>query len=57
MFTFDNENSPSESFTRMGYSSDSIIDNIGSMLVYLFGYFPFVGVTILIGLAKNKFKL
>jgi hypothetical protein len=56
LFSF-TEAEPDTQFQSMGYSSYSIIDNLGSALLYLFGFFVAAGFALFLRLLKNKYKL
>jgi hypothetical protein len=40
----------------MGYESDNIIKNMGSMVVYLIGFFVLVLIAVILSLMKNRFE-
>jgi hypothetical protein len=40
----------------MGYKSDNMIENLGSMVVYLVGFFALVLIALLLKFFKNKFE-
>jgi len=40
----------------MGYQSDNIIKNLGSMVVYLVGFFALVLIALLLKMFKDKFE-
>lgn len=41
----------------MGYQSNNIIKNLGSMVVYLVGFFVLVVIALLLKLLKDRFDL
>jgi len=41
----------------MSYNSSSILDNMGSMLLYLFGFVFLAAIAITIRCLRNKYKL
>jgi hypothetical protein len=44
-------------FETMGYDTDDIFDNLGSMLFYVFGFFGLVAVALILRYFKDKYKL
>ena len=58
IFVFSNEQEPlTDDFDKMGYSSTSIIENLGSMFLYLMGFLCLVVFVLLIRFLKNRYKL
>jgi|LauGreDrversion4_2_1035121.scaffolds.fasta_scaffold42063_3 hypothetical protein len=43
-------------FDTMGYETDDIFDNLGSMLFYVFGFFGLVLFALLLKLFREKSK-
>jgi hypothetical protein len=46
-----------ESFTKMGYESESSIENLGSWFMYLGGFVGLVAFVLLIRFLKNRYQL
>jgi hypothetical protein len=56
IFSFSKEE-PEETFIKFGYRSESSVENIGSMFVYLGGFFGLVVLALLLRFLKNKYEL
>ncbi len=56
-FFFFKEEEFDESFTKMGYESESSIENLGSMFMYLGGFVGLVGFVLLIRFLRNRYQL
>ncbi len=41
----------------MGYESDNIIENLGSMLIYVVGFFVLVAFALAIKYLKDRYKM
>lgn len=50
------EEKPSENFVEMGYSSESSVENLGSMFMYLGGFACLVAFVFLIRFLKNRYE-
>jgi len=57
IFSFSKEDEPDPNFESMGYESSNIIDNMGSMILYLIGFFALVAFALLIRFLKNKYQM
>jgi hypothetical protein len=55
IFSFKDEEL-NESFGKMGYDSESIVQNLGSMLMYLIGLVVIVAFVFLIRPLRNKYE-
>lgn len=56
LFSFKDEEF-NESFGKMGYESESSVQNLGSMFMYLGGFVGLVAFVFLIRFLKNKYEL
>ena len=56
MFNFTKQNENDMNFETMGYETDDIFDNLGSMLFYVFGFFGLVAFALVLKFFKNKYK-
>lgn len=52
-----NEGETDPNFQSMGYQSDNIIDNMGSMILYLVGFVMLVAFALSIRFLKNKYAM
>ena len=57
MFNFTKQDSNDMNFDTMGYETDDIFDNLGSMLFYVFGFFGLVLFALLLKLFREKSKM
>ena len=57
IFRFTEENQNDENFKEMGYKSDNIFENLGSMVMYLVGFVFLVLFVLLIRYLKNRYVL
>lgn len=56
MFNFTKLSEDDLNFETMGYETDDIFDNLGSMLFYIFGFFGLVALALLLKFFKDKSK-
>jgi hypothetical protein len=56
LFTFSKEE-PEEKFYKMGYESESSIENLGSLFIYLVGFFSLAILIVPIRFLKNRYQL
>ena len=56
IFNFSTNETEDQNFSLMGYESDNIIKNLGSMVAYLVGFFALVILSLILRLLKNKFE-
>ena len=54
MFNFTRRSQDDMNFEVMGYETDAIFDNLGSMLYYLFGFFGLVALAVILKQLKDK---
>ena len=57
MFEFDEEQPYNDNFDQMGYSNINIIQNLGSLFLYMLLYFPLCLLLLLVKLIKMKVAL
>jgi hypothetical protein len=55
IFSFSEEKQKDENFTKMGYSTDNIFENLGSMVLYLVGFVLLVLFALLIRFLKDRY--
>jgi hypothetical protein len=56
IFKFSQNETEDANFELMGYESDNFIKNLGSMIVYLAGFFTLVLIALLLRFFKDKFE-
>ena len=57
LFNFTDAPENDENFKQMGYESKNIIDNLGSMIVYLAAFFALAIIALALRLLKNYSKM
>jgi len=55
IFSFSEEKQKDENFKKMGYSTENIFDNLGSMVLYLVGFVLLVLLALLIRFLKDRY--
>jgi len=56
MFNFTKMEEDDLNFVSMGYDTDDIFENLGSMLFYVFGFFGLVVLALILRILRTKFK-
>ena len=56
LFNFTKMDEDDLNFVSMGFETDDIFDNLGSMLFYVFGFFALVAFALILKFFKNKYK-
>lgn len=56
IFNF-SKDEPADSFVKLGYQSESSVENLGSMFIYLGAFFGLVAFAMLIRFLKNRFEM
>ena len=56
MFNFTKETEHDLNFEAMGYETDALFDNLGSMVYYIFGFFGLVCFVLILKYFKEKRK-